>query len=332
MPTVVNRGMVHLTIPDPVTKQVTTVKASTTQTLISTILTFINERDSDKTLEANINTSTKISQLNGIKDPVAKSDLESSAFKTVPGSYVFASDINNMIKYVNDLTATCGSRTSSYQTVECSYPQPNVEIRQVVQETSVPDRQLVDPITGVPILDDAGKPVMVAGLKNPVPVLDNDGKPTYYTVSGDQIFTEGPITNIDVVQTITLCTNTSISCPNRTKLTGWVRTDSADPTAIVNVCTNTRRSQIVYNGGTTIANPIPTVNPGEFVKADTFNLIIANLIAVNNSLDSYKDWWDGHCSGACQLTCQVTCQTSCQLACQNCYGGTCHNQNCGGFS
>lgn len=37
------------------------------------------------------------------------------------------------------------------------------------------------------------------------------------------------------------------------------------------------------------------------------------------------------CQLSCQSTCQVSCQSTCQISCQNCYGGTCHDQHCGGF-
>ena len=46
-----------------------------------------------------------------------------------------------------------------------------------------------------------------------------------------------------------------------------------------------------------------------------------------NSIDYAWDWL-----GYCQINCQVTCQYTCQLSCQNCYGGTCHNQHCGGMA
>lgn len=332
MSVVVNRGLVHLTIPDNVVKQQTLVSASTTKTLINIILTFVNERDSLKTLLANMHTNTKINQLNGIRNPATEASLKAASANTNVGSYVYAADINTMITHVNDLASTCGSKTSSYQTVKCSYPQEKVTIREIVKQQEVPDMQLVDPITGVGIEDAEGNPVMVPGLRNPVAVLDSEGNPTYYTITGNQIFTEGPVSNADITQVITLCTNPSITCPNRVKLTGWTRLNSADGSGVINACSNVYRSQIVYDNGSTTPNTVPSVAVDEMITADTFNLIIANLITINNALDSYKGWWDGPCNGACQVTCQISCQSSCQLSCQNCYGGTCHNQNCGGFS
>jgi len=66
------------------------------------------------------------------------------------------------------------------------------------------------------------------------------------------------------------------------------------------------------------------------ISANLYQAIVSNLQIISSNLDSVNNWWDS--SDVCALSCQVACQQACQLACQSCYGGTCHNQNCGGWS
>lgn len=65
-------------------------------------------------------------------------------------------------------------------------------------------------------------------------------------------------------------------------------------------------------------------------KIDKINLMINNLKTISSNLDNtYSRYFS---NSYCKVSCQVKCQYACQLACQSCYGGTCHNQNCGGWS
>lgn len=64
--------------------------------------------------------------------------------------------------------------------------------------------------------------------------------------------------------------------------------------------------------------------------ASLYTAIIANLTLISTNLDSVNSYWDAN--DVCARNCQVSCQAACQLACQSCYGGTCHDQNCGGWS
>ena len=374
MATRIRRGKVNVVIPDKPKAQVDVVKADVTRALIHAIRVFINERDSIEKVKATMNvdgTPPKVSQLSGIKDPTTEKNLNDAFNATRVNEPVYARDINHMINYLNELTRTTGAKVSTYQVTECAYPQRDVTIIKYNKETVIPDMQLVDPVTGEPVHDADGNPVMVKGLRNPVPLLDSDGNPTYYTVTGKQIFVEGPNINIDETQKIIRCTNISIVCPNRVKMTGYGYVNSPTPDNIVYACSNTKRNQIVFTNNTSSALPVPNVAVDEKIKADTFNLIIDNLMAINTALNSYKDWFgiddsggSSHCDGTCQLSCQtgcqvgcqtscqtgcqvscqtscqntcqlscqVACQTGCQVACQHCHGGTCHNQNCGGWS
>ena len=370
----IRRGKVDVVIPDKPKARVDTVKADVTKALLNAIKTFINERDSIEKVKATMNingTPPKVSQLSGIKDKNTEKNLGDAYESTAVGRPVYARDINHMINYLNELTRTTGAKVSTYQVTECAYPQRDVTIIKYNKQEEVPDMQLVDPVTGEPVFDSNGNPVMVKGLRNPVPLLDSDGNPTYYTVTGKQIFTEGPDLNIDETQKIIRCTNTSIICPNRVKMIGYGYVNSPTPDNIVYACSNTKRSQIVFTNNTSSVPPVPNVVVDEKIKADTFNLVIDNLMAINTALNSYKDWFgiddsggntkcDGtcqlscqtgcqvgcqvtcqtgcqvscqtSCQNTCQLACQVACQTGCQVACQYCHGGTCHNQNCGGWS
>jgi hypothetical protein len=113
---------------------------------------------------------------------------------------------------------------------------------------------------------------------------------------------------------------------------GWDQyfTADANKNGYVYVCTKPTRTVIQYqpssNGGTAITS----VNKGDLILASTYTTIAANLRAVSSMLDNYAGWWD--VNGYCALSCQVACQRACMLACQSCYGGTCHDQNCGGWS
>lgn len=330
----VHRGNVVLTIPDKVNAKKDLVTADRTRTLINIIKTFINERDSIEKMKttAGNEAPAHLSQLSGIKDPATEKNLTDAYNASYVNGPVYARDINHMINYTNELAVTTGSRVSSYQVAECQYPQRDVTIIKVNQTTTVPDMEMVDPVTGETVRDANGDPVMVPGFKNPVPLLDGDGNPVYYTKTGKQIFVEGPVVNTDETQKIIRCTNTGIVCPNRVKMSGYDYINDATPDHIVYACSNTKRNQIVFTNASSNRPSIPFVVTDEMIKADTFNLIIENLSAIDDALDSYKSWFDGPCAGSCQLACQTACQAACQLACQHCFFSTCHNQNCGGWS
>lgn len=330
----VHRGKVVLTIPDKVVAKKDLVTADRTRTLINIIKTFINERDSIEKMKttAGNEAPAHLSQLSGIKDPATEKNLTDAYNASYVNGPVYARDINHMINYTNELAVTTGSRVSSYQVAECQYPQRDVTIIKVNQTTTVPDMEMVDPVTGETVRDANGNPVMVPGFKNPVPLLDGDGNPVYYTKTGKQIFVEGPVVNTDETQKIIRCTNIGIVCPNRVKMSGYDYINDATPDHIVYACSNTKRNQIVFTNASSNRPSIPLVVTDEMIKADTFNLIIENLSAIDDALDSYKSWFDGPCAGSCQLACQTACQAACQLACQHCFFSTCHNQNCGGWS
>ena len=373
MAIIVNRGAVHVTIPNSVRAGKDKVSANLTKTLIGVILTFMNERDSIFALKADPKTTNKIKQLNGIADKSKENALNGASSNTAPGRFVYASDINTMITYANELVNTMTVHSTSYQTKTCSYVLRNKTLIKDNEERVVPDQPKVDPVTGEVQYDADGKVIMVPGFKNPIPVLDADGNPTYYTVTKQQIFTEGPITNEDETQVLNICGNTGIACVNRSMLSGWKYIDS-DASSAIPVCTNDQRNQLSDGSAPLEASQVPSVAQDELIEADTFNLIIANLIAVNSALESYASWWgagggcsvtcqtkcqaicqsacqtacqiscqdtcqlscqeacQNACQYGCQTTCQTACQEACQLACQSCHGGTCHNQNCGGFS
>lgn len=332
------RGRVNISIIDGVTKGVDFIAASNTQNLIQAALTLMNERDSINEILAN--PTTQGGKLyNGIKDQNKEAELTTALAKSRPKEPIYARDINTLIKYTNELSQTAAKSRYVMKSAPCSFYQDGVTIHKVDPETTVPDRQDVDPITGEPIFNPDGTPKMVPGFKNPVPVLDEHGNPIYYTVTHQPILVEGPpITTPDVEQVVRICNNPGIQCDNRSVLTGWARSDTASGN-IVNICTNINRVQLVLenvSGG--VGTAVDSVAKGELIKADTFNGIARNLKAVSISIgEQTKTIMGGNenspaCYTTCQMTCQISCQTSCQISCQGCYSGTCHNQNCGGWS
>lgn len=138
--------------------------------------------------------------------------------------------------------------------------------------------------------------------------------------------------NVYQIDNFTLCSNPSIDCPNRSKMYGWDKYFTADSNrnGYVYVCTKPTRTVIQYKASAGSSTSITNVNAGDLILASTYNVISANLRAVSAMLNNYAGWWD--INGRCALSCQVSCQKACMLACQSCYGGTCHNQNCGGWS
>lgn len=325
-----NRKTVVYTEPSDVAKS-DKILASSTGYLLSVLLVTMNERDSVNLIKSNPdNFDAPIHQLNGIADAAKQTEMNNTRAAIAVDVPVYASYINTIIKYTNEMINTCGGAVAQLSTVVCTYPY-NSTILQSVTEASVPDQQQVDPVTGVGIVDGAGHPVMIAGFKNPVPVLGTDGLPKYYTVTHLQIYQEGPPpSNVDVTSAERLCGNVSITCPNRVIRYGWKDTSSADDPGFVNICSNINRPTIVYVAGGVAADPMPYVNRGDIIYANTFAALSLNLRLVSAALDSYNDWWD--INGVCARLCQVACQRACMLSCQSCYGGTCHNQNCGGWS
>lgn len=345
MAVVVRRGVVKVTIPNAVTAHKTKVSANMTKTLIGVILAFLNERDSIFALKADPTQKYKIKQLNGIVDKSKEDALNNASSNTAAGKFVYASDINTMITYANELVNTVGVHTQSYKMQPCSYAKKNVVIVDNPPDPVVPDQPKLDPVTGEKIYDGDGNVIMVPGFKNPIPLLDKDGNPCYYTVTKEQIFIEGQTEFPDVEQTITLCTNTGIPCTNRNLLTGWIYRDRGDVNPTIPVCTNPQRNQLSDGSVPLDASQIPSVSKDDLIESSTFNMVIANLIAVNSALESYSSWWgiDGackvtcqvkcqaFCEGPCQATCEISCQLGCELACQDCQK-TCEIscQNCQG--
>lgn len=81
-----------------------------------------------------------------------------------------------------------------------------------------------------------------------------------------------------------------------------------------------------YDGGYANAANV-VVTPGMDIKASHVNTVSAIIDNLANILATYDRWFDS--SGVCALSCQVQCQVGCQVTCQSCYGGQCHNKNCG---
>ena len=325
-----NRGGVKYTEPTDVSVG-EPIYADHTKYLLQVLMTVMNERDSINTIKANEDGYSKnINQLNGIANVAKKSEME-AIYNTIKPkeTEVFASYINSIIKYTNEITSTFGKYSVKAELALCQFPYTAIIIKKEEQPI-IPDMQKVDPITGVGLVDSSGAPIMVAGYKNPVPVLDASGNQTYYTVTHLPIYQEGPLTNVDKTDTVTLCGNPNIECPNRSKLYYWKEVSNAADPGFVYLCKNQYRDQAIYQPSTIATDQIKYVNKGDLIKASTFTGISKNLRAISEALDTYKTWWNT--DGTCAKTCQVSCQRICMLACQSCHGGTCHDQNCGGFS
>lgn len=128
--------------------------------------------------------------------------------------------------------------------------------------------------------------------------------------------------------TVNLCSNLNISCPNRQYRYGYKDQASATEPGYVILCTSSSRPITVTAGAGNLA--ITRVNSGEIVYASTWTYIAQYLRQVSSAMDKWKISWTDN--GRCNLTCMTACQTACQLTCQRCFGGTCHNQHCGGIA
>jgi hypothetical protein len=325
-----NRGVVVYTEPKDVARG-DAILATDTSYLLSVLLVTMNERDSINRIMNNPdNYGTPLQQLSGIIDPAKENEMSTVRASIGVDVPIYASYVNTVIKYTNEMVRTCGGASSQLTIITCTYPYQDTIIK-VEAEVVVLDQQKVNPVTGVGIVDASGNAVMIPGFRNPIPVLDANGNPTYYTVTKKQIFKEGPeIETPDTSLSERLCGNISISCPNRVKQYGWKSESSSEDLGYVWVCSSTQRQAVVVVPGSISGDAVPSVNKGDIIYASTFIAIATNLRLISQALDSYKDWWNPN--GSCSRTCQVSCQKPCMLSCQSCYGGTCHNQNCGGWS
>ena len=336
-----------------------TIKASPTQYLLSVLLITMNERDSINKIMSNPDGyGNKVTQLNGIADPAKQTEMNSVRSSIVKGAPVYASWVNTIVKYTNELTNTLGAPATALQTVDCTYAYSDTIISKQKEPENIP-------ITDISYYSD--KYINTDGsLKTSVGVVDRcnvgDGTYKYYkhnTISPEltidiskyiQIYPNKDLpannpsgyfvlieytkdvygtTNIDNTKVVNLCGNASIECSNRSRLYSWKSTSSAVDPGYVNICNNSKRQVVVNIQGSISAIPVPTVNKGDIIYASTFTAIATNLRLISKTLDGYTSWWN---NGSCAKTCQTSCQRACMLSCQNCYGGTCHDQNCGGFS
>ena len=336
-----NRGSVVYTEPTDVSKG-DAIKADSTKYLLSVLLVTMNERDSINKIRSNPdNYGGAISQLSGISDTTKEQEMNSVRVNIAPEQPVYASWINTIIKYTNEMVNTCGGQAASVSTVTCQFPKTTTIEKISAQGTVL----VVNNVTGEQELDSDGNPIgFITPISVPVANLDNSGNPTYYN-SGAQRYTaqianpKDPSTTITyfvlftpsnaVTQSASICSNPTIACPNRSRLYDWMNEADTTYPGYVYVCNNPLRQVVTYNAGSISANSIQNVAKGDIIAASTFVSISTNLRLISNALDTYSKWWS---NGTCALTCQTACQRSCMISCQNCYGGTCHNQNCGGWS
>jgi len=76
----------------------------------------------------------------------------------------------------------------------------------------------------------------------------------------------------------------------------------------------------------------PLINVDENIDGVKLNLFINNLRKISQAFDYLNSEGMWTTNNYCAIGCQTSCQYTCQLACQSCYSGTCHDQNCGGWS
>ena len=128
--------------------------------------------------------------------------------------------------------------------------------------------------------------------------------------------------------TVRQCTDLNQNCGNREMLTGWhykyndsqvYRCNSTTRTGTGNITTKLNLDDIPY--------VIPNIT---IIDSDLLARLCANLRSISAAFDTGSDFFGPN--DQCATGCQIRCQYTCQLSCQSCYGGTCHDQNCGGFS
>ena len=313
------------------------IRASSTKYLLSVLLVTMNERDSINRIRNNPdNYGNKLQQLSGIADNNKESEMNATYNAIQPLTPVYASYINSIIKYTNEMAKTCGGAAAILSPVACKYPAPAT----IEQSLTSPGSLLaLDEKTGLPATDVTGAQIgLIPITTTPTRVVDannvpqnfDNGSAKYSTLYNNTTYYVTFTEQTPIIKPATLCGNPSLECPNRSRLYGYKnQAVGADP-GYVYLCNNTTRQEITYTSGGAVAAPINNVNVGDIIYASTFTAISTNLRLISQALDTYKSWWDPN--GGCALSCQTSCQRACMLSCQNCYGGTCHNQNCGGFS
>src|SRR5574344_37415 len=118
-----NRGVVKYTEPVDVSKG-DIIYADHTKYLLNVLLITMNERDSINKIKANADGyGNKVTQLSGITDASKSTEMTNTYNSIVSKSAsIYASYINTIIKYTNEMTNTCGGQIAKLQSTLCTFP------------------------------------------------------------------------------------------------------------------------------------------------------------------------------------------------------------------
>ena len=125
--TYAKRGKIYYDFPKG-TKALEGISASSTKFLIELIMQAMNERDTiDKVRKDN--TVMNVDQLSGISSTTKKNQLQAALDSIGVGKVVYASHINNLIKYVNEVASTVGNPAYINKSMPCEYASSMVLIK-----------------------------------------------------------------------------------------------------------------------------------------------------------------------------------------------------------
>lgn len=128
---------------------------------------------------------------------------------------------------------------------------------------------------------------------------------------------------------VQVCTSgLDLVCPNRVYMDGYQDQNQSESPGFVYVCSNPVRQEMRPVSSNSFS--ISRVSKDEIVYASKWTLISQYLREISSTFDEDSDKNFDE-DGLCEITCMVKCQSRCEITCQSCYGGTCHNQHCGGL-
>ena len=286
--TYAKRGKIYYEFPKG-TKALEGISASSTKFLIELIMQAMNERDTiDKVRKDN--TVMKVDQLSGISSTTKKNQLQAALDSIGVGKVVYASHINNLIKYVNEVASTVGNPAYVNKSMPCEYASSMVLIK-------IKDPPMV-PCAPLAMIDPAGIALLRTNVTATYTVCNNI---SFDCPNREKLTKWVPKDNGESYGFTFICKN-----PNRIRP--------------VQVSTGTGAAPISsVTKGTKVLN-----QTFEDIR-ETLEKISLGLDGDEGVMgtDSGKMFNE---KGKCMLTCQKACQVACQIACQSCFGGTCYNK------
>lgn len=282
------RGKIYYDFPKA-TKALEGISASSTKFLVELIMQAMNERDTIEKVRRD-NTNMNTDQLDGITNTTKKNQLQAALNSIGAGKVVYASHINNLIKYVNEVAATVGNPTYTNMSIPCEYASSMVLIQ-------IKDPPMV-PCAPLAMIDPAGIALLQTDVTATYTVCNNI---SFDCPNREKLTKWVPKDNGESYGFSFICKN-----PNRTRPV-QISTGTGIPT----IPSVTAGSKVLNQTFEDIREALEEISLG---------LDEDEGVEGTNSGKMFNE------KGKCMLTCQKACQVACQIACQSCFGGTCYNK------